>query len=963
VLLISSCNDSFYQDTKYTLQLNEWLSHSNSHCLYEKMLHKEENNPIRKKKYFFPFNILTKLKQRRLLKKKMRHQYETFYDFFCHANQHFRFPKWFITRRLIKKNRICRHCGMNHTCFKLRHKKGVFVKHMKPCVSLKEDHPCSFSTLYKESVCDLQESISSWETKTFGSVMSKKNNLKHTLYKNIKDNGKEDKKNWRSIYYEAFIQLFFLSHTTRSRKYRLFQIQFFCLLFFSCITLIGLLGYQKKFNRFDMTIVDIQRFYSKNKPWNATLPFYQQMSLLTFPSCFHTPKRVTLGELVMHQFFQTSDFKHIFFNISQVTSETDSCLLPEFLWTGLNYSLNHEEYRFSLSSHRKSDVYPNLCQTTNISTLKLPLIHTSFLSSSRAPFHKAMILPNMSYSIKHSLQHSVNSCILLSPLMAFLLSLCSLTKPSFCSCDTQFLQPIFYPIFSSFNESNPILYLKQGRNDLENFLNCMVRTFGLKIFYTSHHYSLNNFQKDYIYLFQTKPKHFQHISVFEKCTLCYPLINTTLPTIVSEIHTKMSQDITNVSFFLNTPHSYEFFQWHHHLLIIPSCDIQCLLYHLKPLFSFHFRIKQHIQSLIQKFSNINKIFKPLNWIKKEMLGNISFSFKICFFFDHFPSYYSIQYCLKNVIQFLLFYLSTIYFLFKGYFTKDFNFLIRVCYQSFDLISPNSFLNTFLVSIFSSYWVYLVLLLVWCPSIVSPHPLTLVHIPRLMVYIFINIYRYIVLYKISNCVTYYFCKSSSSFVDFSDHIVLYMSILLILSIEIVAAERTHCFTLHQQNTYTFPPPNLSNMSSDKRKHVTLSAFQNNTSKNYFSSYWTSFLSIIFTRQSFSYAVQNISYLIKWISYPLLFVYIFSLILIVCLSYISFHTAFFFHTPRETFYGIIVAFLGLYVPFWIVIQLDVVSLDKLGILRHPLQPKLPLKTHIHHKKPFPSSHILRPKYFAH
>ncbi|OII77281.1 hypothetical protein cand_019910 [Cryptosporidium andersoni] len=73
--------------------------------------------------------------------------------------------------------------------------------------------------------------------------------------------------------------------------------------------------------------------------------------------------------------------------------------------------------------------------------------------------------------------------------------------------------------------------------------------------------------------------------------------------------------------------------------------------------------------------------------------------------------------------------------------------------------------------------HIIIILPWIFSLLSPHPFMLVHIPRLLLYIGIAIYRILVLHWGINLIEK---KLSNS--DFSDHIVLYCMYILIISIE-------------------------------------------------------------------------------------------------------------------------------------------------------------------------------------
>eukprot|EP00922_Rhytidocystis_sp_ex-Travisia-forbesii_P028901 GHVS01042356.1.p1 GENE.GHVS01042356.1~~GHVS01042356.1.p1 ORF type:complete len:909 (-),score=238.25 GHVS01042356.1:148-2874(-) len=82
--------------------------------------------------------------------------------------------------------------------------------------------------------------------------------------------------------------------------------------------------------------------------------------------------------------------------------------------------------------------------------------------------------------------------------------------------------------------------------------------------------------------------------------------------------------------------------------------------------------------------------------------------------------------------------------------------------------------------------YVLLGIGWIPSLFSTHPLTVVHAPRLLLYLSLAFYRLVVLYIGGNFLEYFFRLPY----DFSDHVVLYMFFLLVFSLEWVAVARTH-----------------------------------------------------------------------------------------------------------------------------------------------------------------------------
>ncbi|KAH8741084.1 hypothetical protein FG386_001636 [Cryptosporidium ryanae] len=82
---------------------------------------------------------------------------------------------------------------------------------------------------------------------------------------------------------------------------------------------------------------------------------------------------------------------------------------------------------------------------------------------------------------------------------------------------------------------------------------------------------------------------------------------------------------------------------------------------------------------------------------------------------------------------------------------------------------------------SGIWGYFTIILPWFFSLFSPQPMMLVHVPRLLVYAAISIYRRIFLHVIISS-----AEKRVSFFDFSDHIVLYSMYILIISVEWCAA---------------------------------------------------------------------------------------------------------------------------------------------------------------------------------
>lgn len=313
-----------------------------------------------------------------------------------------------------------------------------------------------------------------------------------------------------------------------------------------------------------------------------------------------------------------------------------------------------------------------------------------------------------------------------------------------------------------------------------------------------------------------------------------------------------------------------------------------------------------------------------------------------------------------------------------------------------LVSPSYPFSRSLQRLLSTFWLYLLLVMLWSHSIFSPHPLTLVHFPRLMVYASILLYRYFVLYGLGNKLVH--SIFDNRLVDYSDHIVLYMCIGLIVSIEVAAAERSHSRRRHLDSNAstasapTVPPftkPELGNQkqtvvlhtkndneddkvlktvslesSSDAfptRRRMRLSSVGHTAKRQKSTTERQPEMAIASSNclprqtactSSFCCLLQRlrefpnllIALLLKKscrvitgvvdVPFPLLFVYSYGCFLFSTLCYSAFYTALFFHTRLETALALFIGFLGLYVPLWVLVQAGCVTLDQLGILRHPV-----------------------------
>eukprot|EP00918_Siedleckia_nematoides_P105114 GHVU01229544.1.p1 GENE.GHVU01229544.1~~GHVU01229544.1.p1 ORF type:complete len:786 (+),score=46.53 GHVU01229544.1:173-2530(+) len=114
-----------------------------------------------------------------------------------------------------------------------------------------------------------------------------------------------------------------------------------------------------------------------------------------------------------------------------------------------------------------------------------------------------------------------------------------------------------------------------------------------------------------------------------------------------------------------------------------------------------------------------------------------------------------------------------------------------------IISPCYAASTLTRRYFLSGRIYYVVLIAWLHSLFSPRPLTLVHLPRLFLYFMIGLYRYFVLYFMGSVVERQLLAAFDlrhGAHDFSDHAVLSLMGLLLLSIEFVVVGSSHDDTL-------------------------------------------------------------------------------------------------------------------------------------------------------------------------
>jgi len=184
---------------------------------------------------------------------------------------------------------------------------------------------------------------------------------------------------------------------------------------------------------------------------------------------------------------------------------------------------------------------------------------------------------------------------------------------------------------------------------------------------------------------------------------------------------------------------------------------------------------------------------------------------------------------------------------------------------------------------SSWYLYLLVVIAWLHSFASPHPLTLVHIPRLFIYGLIAVFRYLILYRLGNQLGLYVFDAS---LDFSDHIVIGMASLLLFSIEFVVVGASH-----RKSERSFGKKRIDRCSSS--------------------------------------AAPPASLLVPLIKYS---VRCYCIFCIGCICYSGLFTALYFHRPTEVLYGAVIGLVGLYGSFWAVVQAGILGLPRLGLLSH-------------------------------
>eukprot|EP00923_Selenidium_pygospionis_P044496 GHVN01076904.1.p1 GENE.GHVN01076904.1~~GHVN01076904.1.p1 ORF type:complete len:1105 (-),score=262.84 GHVN01076904.1:216-3530(-) len=91
---------------------------------------------------------------------------------------------------------------------------------------------------------------------------------------------------------------------------------------------------------------------------------------------------------------------------------------------------------------------------------------------------------------------------------------------------------------------------------------------------------------------------------------------------------------------------------------------------------------------------------------------------------------------------------------------------------------------------SGWRLWMLVFLLWAHSFASPQPVVLIHVRRLIFYCAIGFYRWAVLYGGLNVFERFVLgQSSPSILDFSDHFVVYVMILLIVATEFVYVSRS------------------------------------------------------------------------------------------------------------------------------------------------------------------------------
>jgi len=211
-------------------------------------------------------------------------------------------------------------------------------------------------------------------------------------------------------------------------------------------------------------------------------------------------------------------------------------------------------------------------------------------------------------------------------------------------------------------------------------------------------------------------------------------------------------------------------------------------------------------------------------------------------------------------------------------------------KSQGILSPCYPANRLIHKAVSTWYLYLLVVIAWLHSFASPHPLTLVHIPRLFIYGLIAVFRYSILYRLGNHLGFYVFDTS---LDFSDHIVVGMASLLLFSIEFVVVGASH---------------RKSEERSFGKKRIDRGASSSSSS---------------------STAPLPASLMVPLIKYS---VRVYCIFCIGCICYSGLFTALYFHRPREVLYGAIIGLVGLYGSFWAVVQAGILGLPRLGLLSH-------------------------------
>lgn len=246
-----------------------------------------------------------------------------------------------------------------------------------------------------------------------------------------------------------------------------------------------------------------------------------------------------------------------------------------------------------------------------------------------------------------------------------------------------------------------------------------------------------------------------------------------------------------------------------------------------------------------------------------------------------------------------------------------------------IVSPCYPFYPFLKWLLTSGAVYVAVVICWLHSLASPSPVTLVHFPRLVIYQFIMLYRVVVLYILGGFLE---TLTGPGF-DFSDHIVLYMMLGLILCIECTAAERSHERIPVIVSKESYRRQFLGQEGPTEQKETIVGKSSSRLSKC--STGVANFVKLCLSSDSEdddirqpSNSLEQIGW--KW-PYIVKYVHCYSFVFLGVLCYSAHFTSLFFHHPYESFMGLLVGLLGLYLPFWILISCGCLPLDRFGILR--------------------------------